>query len=183
MAKRGRVGKYNDWITPDGLQLIEGWARDGLTEKQIANKKIGISETTFCDWKNRFPEIIEALKKGKAPVDYKVENALLKSALGYTVTVKEPVKLRTRMQKPGEGTIEKEVVEYVDREIYIKPDTTAQIFWLKNRRSDKWSDKHTVSASATGQLADLIDGLKEPPTMTIETTATMTIEGGEEDEQ
>ena len=88
----------------------------------------------------RFPEILEAVKKGKAPVDVEVENALLKSALGYYVTLKKPVKLKTERQKPGAGKIVEERIEYVEEQIYVAPQNTAQIFWLKNRRPDRWSN-------------------------------------------
>ena len=125
-------GKYQDWITKDGLLLLEGYARDGLSDEQIA-AKVGISAKTLYEWENRFSEIRKAIKRGKAPVDTTVENALLKSAMGFTKTVRKPVKLR---QRGGN-----EIVEYVDEEIYIPPQVTAQIFWLKNRRPDRWRDK------------------------------------------
>lgn len=57
-------GKYERWLEPDGLILLEGWARDGLTDEQIATK-IGINPATLYDWKNKFPKISEALKKVK----------------------------------------------------------------------------------------------------------------------
>lgn len=75
-------GKYQRWLEPDGLLLLEGWARDGLTDEQLA-EKMGINPATLYDWKNKHPEISEALKKGKEIVDIQVENALLKRALGY----------------------------------------------------------------------------------------------------
>lgn len=133
-------GKYAEWIEPDGLLLLQGWAREGLTEEQIAHN-IGICRDTLNEWKNRFPDISDALKKGKAPVDYTVENALLQKALGFTVKVKKPIKLKTKKQLKDKGTIEEERIEYAEEEVYIPPDTTAQIFWLKNRRPDKWRDK------------------------------------------
>lgn len=139
----GRKGLYENWITPDGLLTIEGWAREGATDLEIA-KNIGIGERTFTDWKTRFPAIVAALKKGKAPVDFQVENQLLKSALGYTVIVKEPFKLKKKTIKNGVGTVEEERIEYADKEIYIKPDTVAQIFWLKNRKPHKWREKREV---------------------------------------
>lgn len=74
-------------------------------------------------------------------MDFKVENALLKSALGYYVTVKKPMKVRTEKQLAGKGKIVEESIEYVDEQMYIPPQTAAQVFWLKNRRSDKWRDK------------------------------------------
>lgn len=78
-------GKFEYWTTKDGLTLLEGWARDGLSDQQIADK-IGIVSSTFYEWKKRFPEISEALKNSKEIVDYEVENALLKKALGGDVT-------------------------------------------------------------------------------------------------
>lgn len=76
-------GKYQEWLTPDGITRLEAWARDGLTDEQLA-AKIGITAATLYDWKNKYPEISEALKRGKEVVDIEVENALLKRALGYT---------------------------------------------------------------------------------------------------
>lgn len=137
----GRKSLAENWITPDGLLCIEGWAREGLKDKQIAKDKIGIGETTFCAWKNKYPEIVEALNKGKAPVDFKVENQALKSALGYTVTIKKPIKVRTKKQLKDKGLIEEEHIEYVEEEIYVPPVPALIIYWLKNRKPDKWKDR------------------------------------------
>lgn len=71
------------WLTKEGLLKIEGWARDGLVDEQIA-KNIGISRATLSNWKNKHPLITRALARGKEVVDREVENALLKRALGYT---------------------------------------------------------------------------------------------------
>lgn len=120
-------GKYARWLEKDGLLLLAAWARDGLIDEQIAHN-CGISAGTLYDWKNRFPQIAEALKKGKEVVDVQVENALLKRALGYE-TVEEMTeegpdgtKIRTTRKR-------------------VPPDVTAQIFWLKNRMPDRWRDK------------------------------------------
>jgi hypothetical protein len=83
--------------------LLQGWARNGLTDEQIASN-MGISTCTLYDWKKKYTDIAKALKKGKEVVDLAVENALLKKALAG--------------------------------------DTTAMIFWLKNRRPDRWRDRH-----------------------------------------
>lgn len=152
-------GKYGDWLTADGLIRIQGWARDGLTEKQIA-KNMRIGETTFQAWKKRFPEIVDALKKGKAPVDFEVENSLLKSALGYSVFVKKPVKVRSVSYNEKKQRIEEEKVIYADEEIYIPPSNTAQIFWLKNRRPDRWKDKPQPNNAAVVQDDGFLDALK-----------------------
>lgn len=108
---------------------------------------MGIAAGTLYAWLKDHDEISDALKNGKAPVDIEVENALLKRAKGYSVTVKKPVKVRTKRQLKDKGTIEEEHIEFVEEEVYIPPDTTAQIFWLKNRRPDKWRDKPVNAVS------------------------------------
>lgn len=117
-------GKYEKWLKEENLLLLEGWARDGLTDEQIA-KNMGISYSTLKDWKNKYSAILAALKKGKEVVDYQVENALLSSAL--------------------DG------------------NTTAQIFWLKNRRPDKWRDKpkDEVDTTALDKLDNILKEIKE----------------------
>ncbi len=118
------MAKYSEWLEADKLTLITAWARDGLTDEQIANN-MGITTSTFYDWKKRFSDISEALKKGKEVVDYEVENALLKRALGYTYdeVTKEY------------GVVTKAVTKQV------APDVGAAMAWLKNRKPDKWRDK------------------------------------------
>lgn len=123
MAKR----KYEYWLTPEGLIKLEGWARDGLTDDQIA-KNIGINRDTLYRWKKAHSDISDALKRGKEVIDRQVENALLKRALGYTydeVTFEDGVEVKR---------VRKQVV----------PDTTAQIFWLKNRKPEDWRDKREI---------------------------------------
>lgn len=85
MAKVGRKTKYDDFIDRKGLVLVEGWARDGLTDLQIS-KNIGIQQSTFYDWKLKHAEFSEALKRSKDVADYEVENALFKKAKMGDVT-------------------------------------------------------------------------------------------------
>lgn len=127
-------GKYQEWLTPDGITRLEAWARDGLTDEQLA-AKIGITTTTLYDWKNKYPVISEALKRGKEVVDVEVENALLKRAMGYEYT-------ETRTETADDGTVKTIVMQKT-----MPPDTTAQIFWLKNRRPAVWRDKQQVEHS------------------------------------
>jgi len=118
------VAKINDWLEEDKLILLEGWARDGLTNEQIANN-IGINVKTLYDWKNKNSNICNVLKKGKEVADYEVENALYKRAVGYRydeITYENGVETKR---------ITKEVA----------PDTLAQIYWLKNRKPNNWKDK------------------------------------------
>ena len=124
-------GKYEYWLTPEGLLKLEGWARDGLTDEQIAYN-MGICRDTLIQWKKKYSDISDTLKKGKEVVDRQVENALLKRALGYKYT--EVTKERIDGSLVVTKEVEKEVV----------PDTTAQIFWLKNRKPNEWRDKNNV---------------------------------------
>lgn len=78
-------GKYEYWLSDEGLTLLEGWARDGLTDEQIS-KNMGIAAGTLYDWKKKYPKISESLKKGKAVVDFEVESALLSKAKAGDVT-------------------------------------------------------------------------------------------------
>ena len=125
------LGKINEWLEKDKLILLEGWARDGLTDEQIA-KNIGINRTTLYDWKKKETNIADALKKGKEIIDFEVENALLKKALGYTITLN-----KQKVTKDGD------VVD-ITEEVHVPPDTTAQIFWLKNRKKEQWREKVEV---------------------------------------
>ena len=141
-------GKYEYWLTDDGLLLLAAWARDGLTDEQIA-KNMGISKATLYRWKDKYCDICDALKKGKEIVDIEVENALYKKATGYTVEVTKPIKLKEVKYENGRKVSEKEYIEMATEEVYIPPETAAQVFWLKNRRPDKWRDKVEAVDDAT----------------------------------
>jgi predicted transcriptional regulator len=123
--------------SPDFPLLAEGLARSGLTDRQIA-KKLGISKTAFYEYLKLHPDFADSLKKGKSPVDTEVENALLKRALGY-----EYEEVMTEYDLAGKDKDQKALPAKVRKtRKEIIPDVTAQIFWLKNRRPDKWRDKH-----------------------------------------
>lgn len=79
------MAKYQEWIEGDNLLLLEGWARDGLTDKQIA-ENMGIAVSTFGEWKKRFPSFSAVLKRTKEVVDREVENALYKAACEGNIT-------------------------------------------------------------------------------------------------
>lgn len=118
--------KWSEWLTSDKLILLQGWARDGLTDEQIAHN-MGIGVRTLYEWKKR-PEcqqITQTLKSGKEVVDYAVENALLKNAMNG--------------------------------------DTTAQIYWLKNRRPEKWRDRREpeMLGETIKDVADVLVRIKK----------------------
>lgn len=143
-------GKYQKWLEPEGLTLIEGWARDGLTDEQIA-KNMGIAYSTLREWKDKYPALSASLKKGKDVVDRVVENALLKRALGYEYDEVS--------EKYEDGfLVEKKVIKK-----HVVPDTTAQIFWLKNRKPEQWRAKQAEMADTTAidKLDDILKGIKD----------------------
>ena len=151
-------GKYEYWLTLEGLLLLEGWARDGLTDEQIS-ENMGLVSSTLYRWKNEYKEISEALKKGKEVVDRQVENALLKRALGYSY---EEV-TKEICENPETGNLEMEITKKVKKEVV--PDTTAQIFWLKNRRPDKWRDKRDVEHSGGLNVQNQYENMTEEELM------------------
>lgn len=143
----GRPSKYESHVKPK-LLLIEAWARDGLVDDQIANN-LGIGVATLYEYKNKYPEFAEALKNGKDDVDVIVENSLLKRAVGfeYEEVTREPL-YNPVTGEPilGDDGEPKIVVTKVIRKM-VNPDTTAQIFWLKNRRPKQWRDKQDIEHS------------------------------------
>lgn len=149
--------KYFTHVEPK-LTLVEGWARDGLTDEQIA-KNLGISKTSLYKYKEEHIELFELLKKGKEIIDYEVENALLKKALGFKETVKKAIKVKNVQYSNGRRLKETEDIVMVDEEIFVQPDTTAQIFWLKNRKPDKWRDKQVVESNNTIEVKNPYEGL------------------------
>lgn len=147
-------GKYQEWLTDEGLLLLEGWARDGLTDEQIASK-MGIRRETLSVWKKEHPNISNTLKRGKDVIDRQVENALLKRALGY----KYDEITREVSADPETGEERLIITKVVTKE--VQPDTTAQIFWLKNRKPDEWRAKRDVEDGDRQELERLDDILAE----------------------
>lgn len=139
--RKTRRGKYYTHVEPRLIE-VEGWARDGLIDKQIA-KNLGVAYSTFRKYRDEHPALSAALKRGKEVVDREVENALLKRALGY---------------KYDEITFENgQEVKRIRKE--VQPDTTAQIFWLKNRKPIEWRDRqqieHSGNMNVNNPFADL----------------------------
>jgi len=116
------------------LALITAWARDGLIDEQIA-KNLGIGMSTLSKYKVEHIELVEALKVGKEVIDYEVENMLLKRAMGYEYSEDKEV------TDPQGG------ITYTTTTKTVIPDTTAQIFWLKNRKPKEWRDKQELEHS------------------------------------
>ena len=147
--------KVEYWLTSDGLTLLSGWAREGLTDEQIANN-MNISRSTLNEWKKKHSDISDTLKKSKEIVDYEVENALLKRAKGYSYIEVTKEKCLNPLTNKYELMITKEVVKEV------APDVGAAMAWLKNRKPDKWRDKPSESIKDDEGVIIVDDLPKEP---------------------
>ncbi|WP_393965808.1 helix-turn-helix domain-containing protein [Exiguobacterium sp. S22-S28] len=128
--------KYEPWLEGDGLDKIETWSKAGLTISDIA-QNMGIGERTLYEWMNLHPQISQSLKRGKAVADEIVQNALFNSAIGFHYDEESLT---------NDGRV-------VELKKYAKPNTTAQIFWLKNRKSE-WNDKQEMDVNVRTVIVD-----------------------------
>lgn len=113
------------------MKRIRGWARDGYSDEQIA-KSVGIARQTLYEWIKRYPDISDAIKKGRQPLTVELEDALYKAGLGYDYeeTVEEMYE---------EDGVQKKHMRRVKR--HAQPNVTALIFALKNLKKQKFKDK------------------------------------------
>lgn len=122
------MSKIDFWLTPEGLILLRAKSRDSLTKNELA-RKLGVAPKTLSLWESKYPQIEEALRQGREITDVRVENAILKKALGFETTeVKKVVK--------ADG--QEEITTVVKS---VPPDVSAASVWLKNRCPERWRDK------------------------------------------
>ena len=140
--KRGRKSEYRIEYADQALKLC----LLGATDKELA-EFFSVSEQTLNKWKKDYPEFLESLKKGKNIADANVASRLYNRAIGYSC---KATKFAT---SEGRITDSKEYIEH------YPPDTTAAIFWLKNRQPEKWRDKKEVDANVN--LGDELEGLSD----------------------
>jgi hypothetical protein len=161
VVSRMAKGKYQEWLEPEGLLRIEGWARDGLTDEQIA-QNMGVAYSTFRTWRDKYSALSAVLKKNKDVADRQVENSLFERALGGTHEVRKTFKVKEKYYDDHGKLCEKEKLVQATDEVYIPGDTTAQIFWLKNRKPDKWRDKQEYEdRTAIEKLDEILKGLHD----------------------
>lgn len=146
----GAKGKYAKWLQSDNLLRLQAWARDGLSDEQMAHN-IGITTTTLYDWKKKYPAFSEALARGKEVVDIEVENALLKRAKGYDYieTTSELI-----ADKNARNKAVMKVIKRVTR--HVPPDVKAIVFWLTNRKPE-WRDKQEKELSGNIGINLVVD--------------------------
>ena len=139
-------GKYETHVKPK-LDLIAQWARDGAIERDIA-KKLGVSESTFSGYKKEHEELLQTLTVNKEVADARVESALYKRAIGY-----EYDEVCTEVGPDGTKT------KITTKQ--VAPDVTAQIYWLNNRRPDRWRNKQDISIEGASKV-EIINDIPKP---------------------
>lgn len=133
---KGRPTKYKEEFNEIAYKVCKN---DGYQDSQLA-ELLNISEATLNNWKNEHPDFLESVKKGKAEFDDQaVTNALKKRALGFQRSVE-------RASREGPIQCFEEV----------PPDTTACIFWLKNRQPEQWRDKQHIEQSGEINIRPVI---------------------------
>lgn len=123
--------KVDYWLTEDGLTLLEAWSRDGYKISEIADK-MGVRYDKLSRWRQSYPEIKKAMSRGREIVDYMVENALLKAALGYET---KEIKV-TLGKKVINGEAYQVLKETTTKQ--VGPNTVACLAWLNNRKHEQW---------------------------------------------
>lgn len=156
----GAAAVVDDWLEADGLMLIESWARDGYTVQDIATR-IGVAQQTLRSWMKRYPEIKQAVNNGRELVDYKVENALLKAALGYKT---KEVRVATIIRNGKTIETQKETIEREQA-----PNVSACQAWLYNRKPKVWKNMNS--------RANILDDIGEDTSIHITVERAVTPEG------
>lgn len=136
MADTGRPTEYQEAYATQAAKLCQL----GATDDELADF-FNVHRATIYRWKHEFPEFCDAVKSGKEIADERVERSLYQKATGYEVTEEQAIKLKVEQYR--------EEVEVVEVRKHIPSDTTAAIFWLKNRRKGEWRDKHDVEHTGT----------------------------------
>ncbi len=139
--KKSNAGAKCKYDATDFPMLAEFYARKGLTDKQIA-ENLGIAQVTFYDYINKYPKFANALKEGRRPVNFQVENALLKRALGYKYTEVTREEIQPRGAEP--------VVKHKVVEKHVSPSPVAIFFWLTNRLPEDWKHRQTLEHTGKG---------------------------------
>lgn len=136
MADVGRPSEYRDEYVEQAAKLCAL----GATDDEMADF-FGIHRATLYRWKLEYPEFCDAIKSAKAIADERVERSLYQKATGYDFTEEQAIKIKVEQHK--------EEVEVVEVRKHSPADTTAAIFWMKNRRPAEWRDKQEVEHSGT----------------------------------
>lgn len=151
MDEQKETKRYRERVKPR-LAEIRAWARDGRTEEEIA-KALGVAYSTFREYKEKNPALSAALKCARA-YDDEVVDSLHENTIGRVVKLKKPFKVRRKIFEDGKLVREEEEIVTAEEEIYIQPDTLAQMYWLNNRQPSKWKAKPTEQPDPNEQAEE-----------------------------
>ena len=151
----GRKGKYEKWLKEDSLEQLANWAAKGCTYAEMSNN-MGINERTLYDWVDRFPQISQAIEKGRQMSVVAIENAFFRRALGGEVVEEtiEEFKGTFKNGKPENGTGTKRTVKKK-----LPSDVTAMVFYLKNRAGYRSEPPQETSSEMLAKVDELLDAL------------------------
>lgn len=135
--KRGRKDFYTVLDIHNKLDMIKGWAREGITDKELYDM-LGVGHDTFYRWKKDIKEFSDTLQEGREKANGELLNRAFMLAMGHTQTVTEPMKV-----KQGDY----ETIEMVTYEKHMQPNAAMMQFMLKNRMPNRYKDKHEVDVS------------------------------------
>jgi hypothetical protein len=130
---------------PEYTEQVEKLCKLGTTDRDLC-LFFNVSPQTIENWKKTHPEFFLALMKGKQEADTNVAEAMYKNATGYDYYEEQAVKIRETSYADGKVCKVREYVEVVMVKKHQTADTTAQIFWSKNRRPDLWRDVKKIDS-------------------------------------
>lgn len=142
-AKIGRPSKF-DGIDFEQVKML---ALDGWDDKRMA-AFFKVTEQTWTNWKKAHPDFFASLKDWKLIADREVEERLYKRAIGYSHPEDKI------FNDGGEPLIVPTIKHY-------PPDTTAAIFWLKNRKPAEWRDKQELDLNVSDDIAEMLDARRK----------------------
>lgn len=149
---KGRPTKFMPEYVAVSVKLYDkGW-----TDEEVADF-FDVSVRTLYRWQVDHEDFCQAVKMGKESPDNRAERALFHRAVGFEWTEQQAIKVKETKYENGKRVAEMERVEVVDLKRKAPPDTTASIFWLKNRRKEDWRDKHEVDHIHRIDLSQLGD--------------------------
>lgn len=125
MAKAGRKTKYFTHVEPY-LENISEWAQT-MTEAQIA-KKLSVGYRNFCEYKSKFPQLEQAIKRGRSNLVIELKSVLIKRAKGFFFEEK-------KITENPDGT-----QKIVTTQKYMPPDVASINLLLKNYDKENWSN-------------------------------------------
>lgn len=146
-----RKTKFEAFCREYGLELVRKLAEDGYSDEEIA-ARVGLEPSELNLWQHKYKRLRDAIDLGRREADFSVVEAVYKRATGYSVLLKKTHKLKRVDFDPVTG---KKIREYEELATgvdtaHVPADLRAEIFWLKNRQPERWSERPERDAEGEG---------------------------------